>query len=298
MKRYVYFLGAMLLIASRVDAHCEKQEYGKYQCVGGTLEDINIISNNATKISIFQMDVDHINGTVLSRFAKTLKWLEFSFCPKLIRVDENAFSKLTKLIILNVIETGLTKVKAVWFKSTVALKILKLVGEKIDNIDKNAFSNLRNLTAFMLYGTKVRELRNQWFPDSAVPLSAFSLRNNNFDNIEDNFFGRFKDLRILDLGNNSLSTVKIEWFGEQRTIPLTTLLLDNNKISDLDDLIIRGTNLVSLYVPNNQLQCQGIKNIISGSTVLKNLYIRGNDYEECREKLKRMARARRIRIRM
>lgn len=291
MNGYTCIGLVILLFAYTADGSCRLYD-DYYRCEAGVPADLITILDNATKISIIDMYMDRIDKSLLSRFASTLEELDFVNCHHLADIDADAFSKLTKLRGLSLYGTALTSVNAKWFKATKSLQTLKLSSNKINYIEKDAFSNLRNLMILELDGTNLVELRRKWFGNMDLPLSSFYFRYNNVKIIDNNVFGIFPKLESFHLDQCNLTEVRTKWF--ENTFSVTSLYLNNIKISELDELLKKAIKLEWLEVAHNDLQCVDIENIIMILPKLKFLRINLYDYAECRNGIQEMAKKKSI----
>lgn len=229
---HVCFLAIMLLLAHRVDADCIFNKMKeRYECAGGFERDLDKIPNNATSILIDHMRVYRINETMFERFADTLRELHCRCCW-LTDIHDNAFSKLTKLEHLRLPGNNLTRVRAAWFKHTIAIRILSFTNNEIGQIDDKAFSELTGLENLRLAMNNLTRVNHVWFKNT-ISLKILLLHSNKIAEIDNTAFSKLAMLEDLRLGNNSLTRVNAEWLNS--TVSLRTLVLRFNNIYEIDD---------------------------------------------------------------
>lgn len=123
MEAYQCFLAGLLLFASQVDAECITETNPRFPdftvalCDGGAVEDLDRIPANIMAIGIKAISIGHITKPLLPRFAESLKGFACQRC-QLTDIEENAFSGMKKLVLLNLDKNNLTSVKARWFRDS------------------------------------------------------------------------------------------------------------------------------------------------------------------------------------
>lgn len=200
MKAYSLFV-SILFFAYQTSAECIQA--GEHcECNGGSVADIDKIRGSITSININNMPIGRMDGTLFSRFTDSLTNVSCSHC-RLIDIEPNAFSGLTKLTELHLTHNNLRKIKAVWFGETLPLTKLYLGNNKIDEIDEQAFRRLPELRHLGLDGNNLRELFTMWF-GKTVPLNSFSARDNKIDYFDIKLIGQGSKLSNLDVSGNQL----------------------------------------------------------------------------------------------
>jgi len=145
------------------------------------------------------------------------------------QIDENTFTGLIRLVVLNLSHNSLTRIDARTFKDLIALHVLDLRNNSINFIEDNAFQTLYNLHTLNLAENKLRHISAQLFNGLFV-LDKLTLNNNLVNKIDSLAFRNCSDLKDLDLSSNALSDVP----DALQALPyLKTLDLGENEISSL-----------------------------------------------------------------
>lgn len=165
-------------------------------------------------------------------------------------IDNNTFSGLIRLIILNLAHNALTRIDAKTFRDLYFLQILDLRNNSIGYIDDNTFLPLYNLHTLNLAENRLHTINDELFNGLFV-LSKLTLNNNLISIIESNAFKNCSDLKELDLSTNQLLDVPE---AIQNLSMLRTLDLGENQISEIGIGSFRNLNqLTGLRLIDNQI---------------------------------------------
>lgn len=165
-------------------------------------------------------------------------------------VDNNTFSGLMRLIVLNLASNALTRIGAKTFKELYFLQILNLRNNSIGHIEEGTFLPLYNLHTLNLAENRLHTLDNKMFNGLFV-LSKLTLSNNLINIIEDQAFRNCSDLKDLDLSSNQLTDIP---FAIQDLTMLKSIDLGENQISELKNGTFKNLNqLTGLRLIDNRI---------------------------------------------
>uniref|UniRef100_T1GQR7 TIR domain-containing protein n=1 Tax=Megaselia scalaris TaxID=36166 RepID=T1GQR7_MEGSC len=193
-------------------------------------------------------------------------------------VDNNTFSGLMRLIVLNLASNALTRIGAKTFKELYFLQILNLRNNSIGHIEEGTFLPLYNLHTLNLAENRLHTLDNKMFNGLFV-LSKLTLSNNLINIIEDQAFQcTFKNLNqltglrlidnrignltkgmfagmprlsVLNLAKNNIQSIEIGTFDEN--IEIEAIRLDKNFLTNINGLFATLASLLWLNLSENHL---------------------------------------------
>ncbi|XP_053604749.1 toll-like receptor 7 [Plodia interpunctella] len=121
-------------------------------------------------------------------------------------IEDETFSGLIRLIVLDLSHNAVTRVTHNMFKDLFFLQILNLNNNTIGHIEDNAFLPLFNLHTLNLGQNKLHTIEDHMFNGLFI-LNKLSLNNNLLSYISDNAFKNCSDLKELDLSSNKLTKI-------------------------------------------------------------------------------------------
>lgn len=169
----LYLLLILLLTRNETNADCSKKKIRNYQCDGGSVDDLQKVSNDTEQLSIDYMSINKLTSNLLSRFKnltilkirnsqissiddntflnnKKLKVLFFNY-NLLSKLRTKAFQGLDSLLALHLSDNKIDCIEPDFFnKTTPNLKILVLSRNKLGCFNFNALDNQKNLTTIDL----------------------------------------------------------------------------------------------------------------------------------------------------
>lgn len=165
-------------------------------------------------------------------------------------VDTAIFSKLQRLVVLNLGNNALTRIDESTFAHLNFLQILDLKNNSIGFIDDQTFVPLTNLHTLNLGGNRLHIINNDLFNGLFV-LSRLVLNNNLITVVESNAFSNCSSLRELDLSSNQLSDIPS---SVSALSMLKSLDLGENRIGVMTNDSFRNLNqLTGLRLMDNLL---------------------------------------------
>ncbi|XP_032687534.1 toll-like receptor Tollo isoform X2 [Odontomachus brunneus] len=166
-------------------------------------------------------------------------------------VNRDTFSRLVRLLILDLSFNSLTKIDAHVFKGLYGLQILKLEHNDIDTLADGCFASLANLHSLTLSNNKI----TKFDASHTLGLGALGqlfLDSNKLHVMPKHVFANLTDLQDLSLSGNFLSEIP----AAVRVLrSLKTLDLGNNHVSKVDNESFAGLNeLYGLRLVDNKLE--------------------------------------------
>lgn len=166
-------------------------------------------------------------------------------------VNRDTFSRLVRLIILDLSFNALTRIDAYVFKGLYSLQILKLEHNEIDILVDGCFASLTNLHSLTLSHNKIA----RFDPVHTIGLTTLGqlfLDSNKLRIIHKHVFTNLTDLQDLSLSGNALTEVPA---AVRILKSLKTLDLGNNHMSRIDNESFAGLNeLYGLRLVDNKLE--------------------------------------------
>ncbi|XP_026476085.1 toll-like receptor 7 [Ctenocephalides felis] len=165
-------------------------------------------------------------------------------------IDENIFTGLIRLIVLNLSNNALTRIDSKTFKDLFFLQILDLKNNSIGYVDENAFLPLYNLHTLNLAENRLHQIDNNLFNGLFV-LSKLTLNNNLINSIDINAFKNCSDLKQLDLSSNQITRIPK---AIQDLQMLKSLDLGENLIENVENDSFKNLNqLTGLRLIDNRI---------------------------------------------
>ena len=201
-----------------------------------------VLSNNSLSVLAPGLleGLEQLQSLDLSNNELTSRW-----------VNRDTFSRLARLVILDLSFNALTKIDVHVFKGLYNLQVLKLEHNVIDTLAGECFSSLVNLRSLTLSHNKIFTF-DASHSVGLTSLEQLFLDDNRIRGIERDAFRNISKLQDLSLSGNALTDVP-EAVRELQS--LKTLDLGNNRVSRIDNESFAGLNeLYGLRLVDNKLE--------------------------------------------
>ncbi|XP_043260717.1 toll-like receptor Tollo [Colletes gigas] len=201
-----------------------------------------ILSNNSLAVLAPGLldNLDELQELDLSSNELTNRW-----------VNRDTFSRLVRLVILDLSFNGLTKIDAHVFKGLYSLQILKLEHNDIETLVDGCFGSLTNLHSLTLSHNRIA----RFDPAHTVGLTTLGqlfLDTNKLRTLNHRVFDNLTGLQDLSLSGNYLTEIP---YAVRVLRSLKTLDLGNNHVSRIDNDSFAGlTELYGLRLVDNKLE--------------------------------------------
>ncbi|XP_054014621.1 toll-like receptor Tollo [Hylaeus anthracinus] len=201
-----------------------------------------ILSNNSLAVLAPGLldNLDELQVLDLSSNELTNRW-----------VNRDTFSRLVRLVILDLSFNGLTRIDAHVFKGLYSLQILKLEHNEIDTLIDGCFGSLTNLHSLTLSHNRIASFD----PAHTVGLTTLGqlfLDTNKLRTLHHRVFDNLTGLEDLSLSGNYLTEIP---YAVRALRSLKTLDLGNNHVSRIDNDSFAGlTELYGLRLVDNKLE--------------------------------------------
>ncbi|XP_034949223.1 toll-like receptor Tollo [Chelonus insularis] len=166
-------------------------------------------------------------------------------------INRDTFTRLVRLVILDLSFNALTKIDGFVFKGLLSLQVLRLERNNIEILSEGCFSSLRNLHSLTLSHNKI----SRFDPSHTVGLGSIVqlfLDSNRLHTLHRHAFVNVSTLQDFSLSGNSFTDIP-EAIRELKN--LKTLDLGNNKISSINNYSFVGLNeLYGLRLVDNKLE--------------------------------------------
>lgn len=179
----------------------------------------------------------------------------------LVKIDPYTFNGPNLLRGLSLNANSLTAIHRDAFKNCSSLQDLQLASNNLKEIP-SAISHLMELTNLDLSDNKIVGINSTSSgninSDNAITminlkhLTRLDLSKNKISNLSRNFFKDLPSLQYLDLSGNLLNGLEPGLFDDSAPT-LTTILLQDNKLTDINGLFINLINLRHLNVSRNSI---------------------------------------------
>ncbi|CAG5043129.1 unnamed protein product [Parnassius apollo] len=140
------------------------------------------------------------------------------------------------------------------------LERLKINNNIISEIDKNAFFNVSCLQYLDLSYNMIKYVQPGAFK-SNYGLKFLNMSHNFLANINYGIFHGLISLNILDLSFNQIESLDLEYDKIMGAENLSTLIVDNNKISNIN-IPFSHTHLPKLSIGDNPISCRKILELV------------------------------------
>ncbi|XP_066586541.1 toll-like receptor Tollo [Prorops nasuta] len=166
-------------------------------------------------------------------------------------VNRDTFSRLVRLVILDLSFNGLTRIDAHVFKGLYSLQVLKLEHNSIETLIDGCFASLTNLHSLTLSHNKIARFE----PGHTIGLGGLSqlfLDSNRIHALPRHVLANLTDLQDLSVSGNALTDIPS---AVRLLRTLKTLDLGNNRISRIDNESFAGLDeLYGLRLVDNKLE--------------------------------------------
>ena len=217
--------------------------------------------------------ISEFNTILVNRFIN-LTNLEIRNCS-ITSLKIGAFDSLIHLQNINLSNNNISNIDESIFADNVNLRTINLSNNKLIIVNKSVFKNLLLLENLDLSFNKIRILDPLFLNNE--PLKQLKLQNNLIYEISDTAFDNLINLSSLDLTRNNLGNLNSKVF--LKTTKMVTLFLSDNLLtyistdafSSMDDLLVlhlqdnrikyidnrfsKNSNLATLNLGNNKIQC-------------------------------------------
>nr|XP_012149444.1 PREDICTED: slit homolog 3 protein-like [Megachile rotundata] len=166
-------------------------------------------------------------------------------------VNRDTFSRLVRLVILDLSFNGLSRIDAHVFKGLYSLQILKLEHNDIDTLVDGCFGSLTNLHSLTLSHNRIA----RFDPAHTIGLNTLGqlfLDTNKLRTLHRHVFDNLTGLQDLSLSGNYLTEIP---YAVRVLRSLKTLDLGNNHVSRIDNDSFAGlSELYGLRLVDNKLE--------------------------------------------
>ena len=238
-----------------------------------TVSDGNGGSDSIT-VTINVTDVAESTITPVSQRTPQVRDAIVAAVPGVNSAADVTEAHLAAITVLNLLEKGITSLKAGDFDGLSGLTWLRLNGNPLTSLPAGVFSELSSLTTLSLHDTyKLTSLPADVF-SGLSSLTRLYLNNNKLASLPKGAFSGLTALELLWLSSNSLTDLPADVFSGLTS--LTTLYLTHNDLTGLPEDVFSGlTSLTELWVYNNKLTSLP-KGAFSGLTSLESLKVSFN----------------------
>lgn len=187
------------------------------------------------------------------------------------------FVPLTQLRKLFLEENNIVVINSGLFSSLEKLEILRLDGNKIEDVHNTSFENLVSLEELYLRDNHLDEIPSLLF-SKTTKLRVLDLSDNLIEYIHDGTFTHLRNLELLSLAKNRIRT--LQSFSLSGLVNLKELSLRSNKLS-----VLRATDLDAVRFSLRELDLSSnilstlTSNVFRGMGNLVNLNISENNVE-------------------
>lgn len=206
MELYTYVLILLVLSAcSPLSAaptdSCRMYKPRQYYCINDYIRDIlKQLPDDALTISLEHTTLNHINGSIFSRF-RDLQRLKCRFCH-IYWIDHQAFGHLPNLRYLELPYNILKSVNGDWFDDATLLEELDVSANPVSHVNNDLFRKATDLTKLTVAFTKLNCL-NITAVSSAHNLQVIDISNNIIDEDCQSNLVEFADHRGIKLSIDS-----------------------------------------------------------------------------------------------
>ncbi|XP_031825889.2 toll-like receptor Tollo [Nomia melanderi] len=201
-----------------------------------------ILSNNSLAVLAPGLldNLDELQYLDLSSNELTNRW-----------VNRDTFSRLVRLVILDLSFNRLTRIDGHVFKGLYSLQILKLENNDIETLTDGCFGSLTNLHSLALSNNRIA----RFDPAHTIGLTALGqlfLDSNKLRTVHRHVFDNLTDLQDLSLRGNNLTEVP---YAVRALRSLKTLDLGSNHVSRIENDSFAGlSELYGLRLVDNKLE--------------------------------------------
>ncbi|XP_070152345.1 protein artichoke [Polyergus mexicanus] len=271
---YVNFLGNRIRkIRSQV---IENDHLKRLNFKGNLIEEIEEDSFEKIKLrGLFLADNQLESLNFVSSLPDTLTEFVASG-NRIASISDNAFSKLSRLLYLNLDDNEIKALQSDIFQGLESLRSLTLTNNSITTIELSAFRGLTALTTLDLHRNSIRDLRKGTFAE----LTALKELNLAYNNIAK---ARFADLpSSVDSLHLDYNEIDVLEEGNFVRAPRFTLSLTGNRISSITRGAFNLPTLRDLYLNKNLLTTiEG--DSYDGLSRLRRLWLSENKISEIRK---------------
>ncbi|XP_031561309.1 slit homolog 2 protein-like isoform X2 [Actinia tenebrosa] len=177
--------------------------------------------------------------------------LMFLTNTKITSFSANAFSKLSHLVKIELLQNKIENITDGVFNGLSKLKTLNLPNNGIRRISSNAFGGLTTLTKLSLSDNKLTSLPEDMLKDQAN-LNTLHLNGNNLTRISSDMLRKQTKLAILYLNKNQIQSIEDKAF-ESAGKTLLMVNLENNRLTSLPRALngIKSAQLIQIGLGNN-----------------------------------------------
>ncbi|XP_029670244.1 leucine-rich repeats and immunoglobulin-like domains protein 1 [Formica exsecta] len=195
---------------------------------------------------------------------------------RIASISDNAFSKLSRLLYLNLDDNEIKALQNGVFQGLESLRSLTLTNNNITTIELSAFRGLTTLTTLDLHRNTIRDLRKGTFAELTA-LKELNLAHNNI--AEAKFADLPSSVNSLHLDYNEIDVLEEGSFVQA---PIFTLSLTGNRISSITRGAFNLPTLRDLYLNKNLLTTiEG--DSYEGLSRLRRLWLSENKISEIRK---------------
>lgn len=193
-----------------------------------------------------------------------------------LKLDNNRIQKLkwnsfntTALTVLSISNNSISEIREENFKGATNLRYLSLRKNRLIDIQPNAFEDLQRLEEIDLSYNQLNYLPLNLFRNSKY-LDKVYLNNNNFEELQADIFAENQLLHNLFLQNNyftsfdgrhfplSLLSIDLSYniintINASNLVNLNILILDSNKLTNINDCLLNMPNLTQLQLNHNNV---------------------------------------------
>ncbi|XP_065200545.1 toll-like receptor 6 [Planococcus citri] len=174
-------------------------------------------------------------------------------------INNETFSGLIRLVLLNLSRNRITKLDPTLFHDLYTLQILNLEHNLLESIPADTFTALNNLHTLVLSFNRIKYLE-AYSLNGLYALSLLSIDYNRLESLHANSLRNCTSLQDLNLSGNKFTEVPTA-LKEMRL--LKTLDLGENLITNLEKPGFKGmTNLYGLRLIANQITTVGKKSLL------------------------------------
>ncbi|XKL67486.1 hypothetical protein PGB90_002977 [Kerria lacca] len=174
-------------------------------------------------------------------------------------INNETFSGLIRLVLLNLSRNQITKLDPTLFHDLYTLQILNLEHNGLETIPADTFTALNNLHTLVLSYNRLKHLE-AYSLNGLFALSLLSIDYNRLESIHPNALRNCTGLQDLNISGNKFTEIPVA-LKEMRL--LKTLDLGENSIANLEKPGFKGmTNLYGLRLIANQISVVGKKSFV------------------------------------
>ncbi|KAH3693795.1 hypothetical protein DPMN_081233 [Dreissena polymorpha] len=125
-----------------------------------------------------------------------------------------------------------------------------LANNQLTTVHEVLFKGLSQLRKLIIANNSIKSIHKKAFTNMTA-LQQLDLSDNRLEQLDPYQFSNLLQLKYINLSNNQLTTLNESVF--EHNTALEQIILSHNNLSDVGNLILNATNIISINVSNNNL---------------------------------------------